>query len=207
MWYDMICDKKVPSTQGPNSTLVTQREGVPPCTYRVQWRSPLACGVTACAPPVPTSDQLDYHSMEIGALISFNLATGMGTQGCGPAPAGEAAAESFNARLPAIPNTDQWCQAIASFGGRWGTLVAKHECGFCLWPTKASSGGFTYNYSVAPGRDVVRAFAESCAAVGVKIGLYYSVNRNSYLGIWDSTTPRAGSPISTQVPQQHRQLH
>ena len=55
------------------------------------------------------------------------------------------------------------------------TLVAKHECGFALWPTKAASGGFAYNYSVPDNVDIVQQVAESCARVGVKLGLYYSV--------------------------------
>ena len=28
--------------------------------------------------------------------------------------------------------------------------------------------------------------AESCAAVGVKLGIYYSVNANSYLNVWNN---------------------
>jgi alpha-L-fucosidase len=98
--------------------------------------------------------------------------------------------------VPKQANTDQWCKAIASFGGKWATLVAKHECGFALWPTKAESGGFKYNYSVGEDQDIVRQFAESCAGYGIKIGLYYSVNRNSYLNVWDPGAVRAGSPIN-----------
>jgi hypothetical protein len=41
-----------------------------------------------------------------------------------------------------------------------------------------------YNYSVPDGVDYVQQLAESCAAVGVKLGVYYSVNANSYLNVW-----------------------
>ena len=51
-------------------------------------------------------------------------------------------AATFNDLVPTAADTDQWCQAIASFGGRWATLVAKHECGFALWPTKVRTTGF-----------------------------------------------------------------
>ena len=33
------------------------------------------------------------------------------------------------------------------------------------------------------GRDIVRQFAESCSSVGVKLGIYYSVNANEYLNV------------------------
>jgi alpha-L-fucosidase len=118
--------------------------------------------------------------MGMGALISFNMATAASSEGCG-GPGAHPPASVFLDAVPKQANTDQWCRAIASFGGKWATLVAKHECGFALWPTKAESGGFKYNYSVGDDQDIVRQFAESCAGYGVKIGVYYSVNRNSYL--------------------------
>ena len=37
-----------------------------------------------------------------------------------------------NVVSPQVAQTDQWCEAISSFGGKWATLVAKHECGFAL---------------------------------------------------------------------------
>lgn len=41
--------------------------------------------------------------------------------------------------------------------------------------------GYRYDYGVPPGRDLIAQFAESCAGVGVKLGLYYSLTANSYL--------------------------
>ena len=40
---------------------------------------------------------------------------------------------------------------------------------------------WTYDYGVPNGRDIVRSFAESCAGVGVRLGVYYSVVSNEYL--------------------------
>jgi len=34
----------------------------------------------------------------------------------------------------------------------------QHECGFALWPTKASSGGFNYSYHTES--DIVRQFVQ-----------------------------------------------
>ena len=50
-------------------------------------------------------------------------------------------------------------------------MVVKHGCGFLIYPTNASSGGFKYDYGVPPGRDLIRQFAESCAGVGVQLGI------------------------------------
>ena len=47
-------------------------------------------------------------------------------------------ASSFTDVAPVEVDTDQWCKAIASFGGRYATIVAKHVCGFTIWPTKAA---------------------------------------------------------------------
>ena len=45
---------------------------------------------------------------------------------------------------------------------------------------------------VPPGRDLIAQFAESCAGVGVKLGLYYSVTSNSYLNYPSLADPGAG---------------
>jgi alpha-L-fucosidase len=80
--------------------------------------------------------------MEIGGMVCFNMATAAGTQGCdspGPPPP----ASVFNDHVPlGDVQTDQWCEALASAGAKYSVLVAKHECGFTIWPTKAESGGF-----------------------------------------------------------------
>ena len=57
------------------------------------------------APPKPTANQLLYHRMEVGALISFNMATAAGSQGCGPGAYPPASV--FNSRVPPAANTDQ----------------------------------------------------------------------------------------------------
>eukprot|EP01047_Picozoa_sp_COSAG01_P003255 COSAG01_NODE_95_length_26957_cov_48.328617_2_plen_361_part_00 len=191
--YKMVCDPTAPASAGPTSI----DEHTPAnCDITINWPSVEACDAvpsTGCpAPPRPTPDQLIYHSMEAGALISFNMATAAGSQGCGPGT--YPPAFTFNEQVPPRANTDQWCAAIASFGGKWATLVAKHECGFALWPTGAKAGNFSYDYGVPEGVDYVRQVAESCASVGVKLGIYYSVNANSYLGVWDNVV--SGSKVT-----------
>ena len=89
-------------------------------------------------------------------------------------------------------------QAIASFGGKYATMVVKHVCGFLIWPSKASSGNFTYDYGVPEGRDLIAQFAESCAGVGVKLGLYYSLTANTYLNYPALKDPAPGQASITQ---------
>ena len=64
------------------------------CDVTVTWPTPAACVTapsTGCpVPPKPTPDQVVYHRMEVGALISFNMATAAGSQGCGPGYNGSA---------------------------------------------------------------------------------------------------------------------
>lgn len=74
--------------------------------------------------------------LELGALICYNMATTMGSQGCSAHDV--PAASVFNDAAPEKVDTDQWCGAIASFGGTYATIVAKHVCGFAIWETEAS---------------------------------------------------------------------
>ena len=94
--------------------------------------------------PKPTRAQLQWIENEIAALIHFNYQTSLGgDQGCGNyTPA------SFN---PTAPNfTDQWARSIRDLGAKHAVLVAKHDCGFTLWPTAAvEPGGDTYGFSIA----------------------------------------------------------
>ena len=63
-------------------------------------------------------------------------------------------------------------------------------------PTNASSAGFVYNYSVPKDVDIVKQVVESCAAYGIKVGVYYSINRNAYLGVWDPGRVQAGAKVT-----------
>tara|TARA_B110000091_G_C13759782_1_gene451553 strand:- start:142 stop:1533 length:1392 start_codon:yes stop_codon:yes gene_type:complete len=55
-----------------------------------------------------------------------------------------------------------------------------------LWPSKAKSGNFTFNYGTNNiDIDIVQQLSESCNSVGVKLGIYYSVNINAYLNVYN----------------------
>ena len=149
--YTLLCDPTASSTAGP--TNVTQEQLGSRQFYNFLWPTPLTCkppAPTACPAvhnPTPTADQLSFQELEFGALICYNMATTTGTQGCSPHSVPPASA--FNDVAPERVDTDQWCSAIASFGGRYATIVAKHVCGFTIWPTQAvlSARNFTYEYA------------------------------------------------------------
>mmetsp|Transcript_35609 Transcript_35609/g.63321 ORF Transcript_35609/g.63321 Transcript_35609/m.63321 type:complete len:467 (+) Transcript_35609:39-1439(+) len=125
--------------------------------------------------PKPTAAQLRWADLEIGALIHFNMMT-FGS--CNADPSG------FQ---PAKLDTDQWAQSFADLGVREAVLVAKHGCGYTLWPSNATEpDGKRYNYSVAfsswrSGRgDVLADFIASCSKRGIGVGYYYSLGSNKY---------------------------
>jgi alpha-L-fucosidase len=90
---------------------------------------------------------------------------------------------------PSQINTDQWVAAFQAFGAKYAVLVAKHGCGFTLWPSKVNfpKFNFTYNYTVAqsksPVQDIVGSFVNSCRSHDIQPGFYYSVVTNYYLNV------------------------
>jgi alpha-L-fucosidase len=88
---------------------------------------------------------------------------------------------------PMLLNTTQWMESITALGANIAILTAKHGCGFCLWPTKATlPDGSPYGYSVgaegaAIQRDVLQEFVDSANAAGVGYGFYYSIMKSFYL--------------------------
>ena len=160
--FKLTCDPAAPASQGPSRAVEGGLQG-----YLIEWNTSAVCSpvVASCSllPPLPdpkpSTELLLYQEMEMGALVCYNMATANHTQGC--AAKTVPSASIFLDNTPTKANTDQWCKAIASFGGKYATMVVKHQCGFLIWPTKAKSGDFVYDYGVPPGRDLIAQFAES----------------------------------------------
>lgn len=180
------------------------RDGpTPPGKWRI---SPLDGSKIA----LPTKQQLDFQDREMGVLIHFNMATYIDQDGCNSSPTLVPERSLFD---PEQLNTDQWMDAIKSFGGKYATLVAKHNCGFTTWPTKVSFkdlAGETvdYNYTVAQspvkGKDIIENFVESTTKYGIGHGFYYSVVVNNYLNVQlahvrNETAVEGQVGISTEV--------
>lgn len=115
---------------------------------------------------IPSFRQLAYQNNQLGAMICFGLATfNDGNWRSNPDP------KIFN---PSNLNAEQWVNVAKSFGAKQIVLVAKHHCGFCLWPTKTTD----YCVSSSPWKngkgDVVREFADACRKHKIGMGLYLS---------------------------------
>jgi alpha-L-fucosidase len=113
--------------------------------------------------PLPRPNQLELQRFELTAYLHFGLAT----FDPGTAPP----ASSFN---PTSLDAKEWVTEFKNAGFRQAVLVAKHENGFCLWPTATTD----YSVKSSPWKngqgDVVKEFTEAARAAGVRAGLYVS---------------------------------
>jgi len=98
-------------------------------------------------------------------FIHFNLATFQDREWGDP----KDPASVFN---PPNLDTEQWARAAKSAGMTWGWLTTKHHDGFCIWPT---STGVASVKDTPHETDVVKAYADSFRAHGLKVALYYSI--------------------------------
>jgi alpha-L-fucosidase len=137
----------------------------------------------ALAVPLPTAAQLQWQHDEIGVIIHYNMATGKG-QGCGIGTSNHPLAAQFQPS----PTFDavEWMESITALGAKYAVYVAKHECGFCTWPTKAKlPDGSIYPYAVGgPGAtttDIVGSFVKAAKTAGIKPAFYYSITENTFL--------------------------
>ncbi|SFV17530.1 alpha-L-fucosidase [Pseudoduganella namucuonensis] len=110
----------------------------------------------------PSAQQLAFDDMELGVFIHYSIDT------YGSVSAGMPAS-AFN---PTSLDTEQWVLAAKAMGARYVVLTARHEQGFCLWPT-ATTGYSVRNSPYKNGEgDIVREFVDACRKHGVKPGLY-----------------------------------
>ena len=112
----------------------------------------------------PTGQQLAFQDLELGAFIHYSIDTHGGVSGRMPASA-------FN---PPRLDAEQWVLAAKAMGARYAVLTARHEQGFCLWPT-ATTPYSVKNSPYKDGKgDIVREFVDACRKHGLKPGLYTS---------------------------------
>jgi alpha-L-fucosidase len=85
-------------------------------------------------------------------------------------------------------NANEWAELFANAGAKYVVLVSKHHDGFCLWPSKYSTGWNTME--VGPHRDIVGELTEAVKTKGLKMGLYYSLPEwNNSLYRWGTDPP------------------
>jgi alpha-L-fucosidase len=110
----------------------------------------------------PRPNQLAFQDMEIGVFIHYSIDTYGSKHGQSPA-------SDFS---PTELNAEQWVLAAKGMGAKYVVLTARHEQGFCLWPTATTD----YSIKSSPYKngegDIVREFVDACRKNGVKPGLY-----------------------------------
>jgi alpha-L-fucosidase len=126
---------------------------------------------------VPTPDQAAWQNLEVGMFIHL-------------APQTWQDKESDDLSIPASAinpeklDTDQWVRVAESMGAKYIVFVAKHEGGFCWWPTSTTD----YSVKNSPWRagkgDVLKDLAASCKSRGMKLGVYLSPqDRTHHAGV------------------------
>lgn len=129
--------------------------------------------------PIPSANQLRWQNMEYYGFIHYSLNT-YTDQSWGY---GNEDVKLFN---PGQLDCRQWARTCKEAGMKGVILVAKHHCGFCLWPSKYTE----YSVKNAPWKngkgDVVREMADACKEYGLKLGIYLSP--------WDRNRADYGKP-------------
>lgn len=110
----------------------------------------------------PTATQLAFQDMEIGVFIHYSIDTYGSVHADMPATA-------FN---PADLDTEQWVLAAKAMGADYVVLTARHEQGFCLWPTATTDYSIKNSPYKGGKGDIVREFVDACHKHGLKPGLY-----------------------------------
>jgi alpha-L-fucosidase len=123
----------------------------------------------------PTSQQVGWQDLEMGAIIHFGPNTFLDREWGD----GTADPKVFN---PSRFDPEQWMKALQAAGIKYVIFVAKHHDGFCLWPTSQTD----YSVKSSPWEsgqdDIVRRVEEAARKFGLKFGIYLSP--------WDRHEPR-----------------
>ncbi len=141
---------------------------------------------------VPSPQQFAWQKMEFNAFVHFGMNTFAGTEWAKK----KASPKLFD---PTDLNCDQWARVLKDAGVKMAILTAKHEDGFCLWPSKYTKYSVKYSPWKNGKGDVVREFVNACHKYGLKVGLYLSP--------WDQEAPSYGTPAyNTYYENQLREL-
>ncbi len=153
---------------------------------------------------LPTPSQVEWAESEIGVIIHYDINVFTPETFKYEDSKTLPDLKVFN---PSRLSTDQWMDAAQALGAKYAVLVVKHGTGFSLWPTKAHN----YHVGNTPWRngkgDIFADFIQSCAKRGIKPGIYYNTNCNSYYGAgYRTITPEEQAAYNKVVLQQLTEL-
>lgn len=121
----------------------------------------------------PNAKQLQFADWEVGAFIHYglNVYTGQEHGDGKPSPA------EFN---PTALDAEQWVLAAKALGAKYACLTARHEGGFCLWPSKTTD----YTIANSPYKggkgDLVREFVDACRKHDIIPALYHTSSHDAH---------------------------
>jgi alpha-L-fucosidase len=128
-----------------------------------------------------------YVDQQFGMFLHYGMGTYTGEEWASPN-------RPINTFAPTALDTDQWAAAAKSAGMRYGILTTKHHDGFALWDSSRSVydvAGTSWFAAQPSGQgDIVRRYADSFRAQGLKVGFYYS--------IWDRSNGIDGSTLTSR---------
>ncbi|NEB76481.1 alpha-L-fucosidase [Streptomyces sp. SID14478] len=142
----------------------------------------------------PTKRQLAWQALEKTAFLHFGVNTFTGLEwGIGD--------EDPNVFRPTGLDTDQWARALRDGGFKLAVLTAKHHDGFVLYPSRYTRHSVVSSSWRDGNGDVLRSFADSMRAHGIKVGVYISpADENQYLdGVYANGSARTTRTIPTLV--------
>ena len=127
---------------------------------------------------LPSEKQIRFADWEVGAFIHYGLNPFIDQEhGDGLEPPSK-----FN---PTSLDAEQWVLTAKALGARYACLTARHEGGFCLWPSESTEYTIANSPYLDGKGDVVREFVDACRKHEMAVGLYHTAGFNAHEAIKD----------------------
>jgi alpha-L-fucosidase len=138
-----------------------------PSLRGLRWGAARSAGL-----PLPTPDQVRWADLGVGMFVHFGPATWQDwSHPDRPTPPSS---------LHLDIDTDEWVRVARDLGARYVVLVAKHQEGFCLWPTATTDYGILSTPWQGGHGDVMADLAASCRRAGLGLGVYLSPRDDNF---------------------------